>query len=185
MHTRLVTISVYTENHVGLLARVTAAFTRRNVNIESLTVSESEIPGIHRFTIAVDLPLARAEQIALQIEKQVEVIRATVHTDDAIVRRDLALYKIGGAARRDPEFHTLIRTADARVLEENEDYVILEKTGTQEETSAFMDALAPWGVFEFVRSGRVALTRPMKNLRDYLAEIEAKRLESEGGLPTH
>lgn len=169
---RPVTISVFSENHVGLLQRVTAIFTRRCVNIESLTVSPSEIPGVHRFTIVVQIDRARAEKIGQQLEKQVEVIKAFVHGEDQVIARDLALYKVAGAARRDPAFHTLVRQEKARVLEESEQFVVLEKTGSQEETTAFMEALAPWGVLEFVRSGRVALTRPMKKIKDFMEEIE-------------
>lgn len=175
----LITISVFTENHVGLLQRVTSVFTRRTVNIESLTVSESELPGVHRFTIVVALPRDRAEKIAAQLERQVEVIKAMVHGDDEVIYRDLALYKVAAAARFDPAFHTLVRTRDARVLEENELFVVLEKTGTQQETAAFLQALSPWGVLEFVRSGRVAMTRPMKELRDFLAEIETAQLAAQ------
>jgi acetolactate synthase-1/3 small subunit len=168
-----ITISVFTENHVGLLQRVTSIFTRRSVNIESLTVSQSEIPGIHRFTIAVALPRDRAEKIALQLERQVEVIKAFVHEDHQVIHRDIALYKLPASARFDPAFHTLVRTREARVLEENELFVVLEKTGTQDDTAAFFNALAPWGVLEFVRSGRVAMTRPMKTLHEVLHEMQA------------
>lgn len=179
MHTEQpVTISVFSENHVGLLQRVTAIFTRRCVNIESLTVSASEIPGVHRFTIVVHISRDRAEKIGQQLEKQVEVIKAFVHGDDQVISRDLALYKLAAAVRRDPEFHTLVRLQQARVLEENDQFVVLEKTGSQEETAAFMAALAPWGVLEFVRSGRVALNRPMKKVKDFLQDIEQAQQQS-------
>lgn len=177
-----ITISVFTENHVGLLQRVTSVFTRRAINIESLTVSESELPGVHRFTIAVALPRERAEKVALQLERQVEVIKAFVHEEHEVIHRDIALYKLPASARFDPAFHTLVRTQDARVLEENDQFVVLEQTGTQDDTAAFLSALAPWGVLEFVRSGRVAMTRPMKTLHEVLQELRAAQVAA-GSFP--
>jgi acetolactate synthase-1/3 small subunit len=169
------TLSVFTENHTGLLSRVTSVFTRRNINIESLTVSASELPGVHRFTIVVAVSPAMAAQLVLQLEKQVEVLKAFVHDDDDVVARDLALYKIDGAARLLPGFATVVETHRARVLEQEPAYVVVEKTGTQAETTALLAALQPYGVLEFVRSGRVALTRPMRKLVEFIAALEATR----------
>lgn len=177
-----ITFSVFSENHVGLLQRVTAVFTRRCINIESLTVSASEVPGVHRFTIVAILSREMARHIGLQLEKQVEVIRAFVHEETEVLYRDLALYKLPGTARRDPDFHTLVRTKGARVLEESEAFVVLELTGSQEETTAFFDQLLQWGVLEFVRSGRVALNRPMKKIRDHLADMARFQADAKAAL---
>lgn len=169
------TLSVFTENHIGLLARVTAVFTRRNINIESLTVSESEIPGIHRFTIVVAIDHEKARLIALQLERQIDVIKALVHDDEELVHRDLALYKVDSTARLTPGWDALLQKHQARILEEQDRYLVVEKTGTQTETAALLHALAPYGVLEFVRSGRVALTRPMKRLTEFLQDLENTR----------
>lgn len=170
-----VTLSVFTENHIGLLARVTAAFTRRTINIESLTVSESEIPGIHRFTIVVDIARDQAQRIALQLERQIEVIAAVVHDDSELVCRDLALYKIDSAAQFAPGFAALLASHEAQVLEQHAEYLVVQKAGTQQQTAALLRALGPYGVLEFVRSGRIALTRPMKRLTQILRELDATR----------
>lgn len=169
------TLSVFTENHTGLLARVASVFTRRGVNIESLTVSASEVPGVHRFTIVVAAPRPMADQLVLQLEKQVEVIKAFVHADNDVIARDLALYKIEAGARLLPGFAGVLEAHGARVLEQEPAFLVVEKTGTQAETSALLAALHPYGVLEFVRSGRVALTRPMRKLVEFLAEFDEIR----------
>lgn len=177
-----ITISVFTENTPGLLHRVTSVFTRRNINIESLTVSPSEVPGLHRFTIVVNIELALAHRIALQIEKQIDVLKAFVHEQHEVVHRDLALYKMSAAAWESDAFRELLFVHDVQVLEQQNDYTVLEKTGSQADTTALLALLEPFGVLEFVRSGNVALTRPMRTLSEFIADIEA--LQQLAGLPT-
>ncbi|MFO0659288.1 MAG: acetolactate synthase small subunit [Polyangiaceae bacterium] len=166
------TLSVFTENHVGLLSRVTSVFTRRHINIESLTVSESEVKGVHRFTIVVNMTRDQADKIAAQIERQVEVLKAFVHDESQVIRRDLALFKI---ARHGLDEQTLSAQLDrhsARIIELANEYLVIEKTGTPEQVSALRDELEAHGLLELVRSGSVALTRPMKKLATYLSELE-------------
>ena len=80
------TISAFSENHIGLLNRITIIFTRRHVNIESLTVSGSAIPGIHKFTIVVNDTVEKVEKVVNQIEKLVEVLRAFYHTEEEVIQ---------------------------------------------------------------------------------------------------
>ena len=91
---RTYTISVYTENNIGLLNRLSAIFLKRHINIESMTVSKSEIDDVHRFTFVVIITETQARKIIGQIEKQIEVIRAFYHTDDEIIYQESALFKI-------------------------------------------------------------------------------------------
>lgn len=156
---RPLTISLFAENRPGILQRVTCAFSRRTLNIDSLTVSPSERPGLHRFTIAVRTTWHRAERLALQLEREVEVDSARVFDDDATVHRDLALFKVHPSSLDDDAFSRLMWTFDASVVEAADDQVTLQMTGTCDEVDALVDALAPWGVMQFVRSGRVALDR--------------------------
>lgn len=169
----LVTLSVFTENHVGLLSRVTTAFTRRCVNIESLSVAASEMPGVHRFTIVVAAPRARVEQIALQLDKQIDVIKAFVHDDEQVVQRELMLVKVDPSARRVPGFEALLRAHEAHVLEHHASYLVVEKVGAAEDATALVASLQPYGVLEVSRSGRVALTRPMRRLVEFLHDVDA------------
>src|SRR5690606_8384779 len=88
------TITVHTENQIGLLNRIAIIFSRRKINIESLNTSPSEIPGIHRFNIVVNESEDVVVKVVRQIEKQVEVLKARYNTNADIVWQELALYKV-------------------------------------------------------------------------------------------
>ena len=166
------TISVFTENHVGLLSRIPLMFTRRKINIESITVSESEVKGVHRYTIVVNIALVEAQKIVAQIEKQVEVLKAFVHEDDEIVQQELALYKVSTHnIPPNADLERIVRDHHARILTFNTDYMIIEKTGYKTETQQLFEQLYPFGILEFVRSGRVAITKPLQTLTSYLKDI--------------
>jgi len=167
------TISVFTENQVGLLHRVTIIFTRRNINIESITVSESEIEGVHRFTITVTEEEDRIKKVVKQIEKQIEVLRAFYYPNDAIVFQEIALYKLPiHVLSNGIRMEEIIRDNNARILTVEKDYLVIEKTGHKTETQALFDILEPHGILEFVRSGRVAISRSPGRFKDYLIAPE-------------
>ena len=154
------TITAYTENHVGLLHRLTIIFTRRKVNIESLTTSESEIEGIHRFTIAVTETEELVRKIVKQIEKQVEVLKADSYKKKEVVQQELALYKIPTETLTNGlEVERIVREHNARFLTIERNFVVIEKSGYRRETKALFDELKPYGIREFVRSGRIAVSR--------------------------
>ncbi|MDG2226310.1 MAG: acetolactate synthase small subunit [Flavobacteriales bacterium] len=167
------TISVFTEDIVGMLNRVTIIFTRRKINIESIAASESEIPNIHRYTLVISEAEDMVKKVVLQLEKQVEVVKAVYHKDSEVVYQEIALYKVptevllsGGEAEK------IVRAHHARVLSVEPAFTVIEKTGHKEETQALFDQLEPYGMLEFVRSGRVAITKPMKTLKSIVEELE-------------
>lgn len=165
-------ISAFTENHIGLLNRITIVFTRRKVNIESLTVSESAIKGISKFTIVVNTTEEQAAKIVQQIEKQVEVLKAFYHTNDEMIYQEVALYKVSTEAlTAGNQIETLVRKHNARILEITKDYTVIEKTGHNNETQAFFEDLNQFQVLQFIRSGRIAITRsPIERLSEFLKE---------------
>lgn len=174
MEKKLYTIAVFTENHIGLLNKITIVFTRRKINIESLTVSESQIPGIHSFTIVINATHDATLKVVNQIDKLVEVIKAFFYEDEQLIAQEIALYKMPiGAISEGLNMGRFIRENNARILDMQEEYFVLEKTGTTQETQDMLEKLRPYGVLEFVRSGRVIVTKPMKPLTQY---IEEKRL---------
>jgi len=174
MKVKRYTISVFSENHVGLLQRVTGIFTRRHINIESITISASEIPGVHRFTMVVNLTEERVKKVVLQIEKQVEVLKAFSHTDEETVYQEIALYKVPTKAiNKGIRLEQIVRDHQARILAIEGDFMIIEKTGHQKDTQLLLEQLKDYGVLEFCRSGRVAISKPMKRLSDYLTEMGA------------
>lgn len=167
------TITIFTENFIGLLTRITLIFTRRHINIESITVSESEVKGVHRYTMVVRVTEPQVKRVVKQIEKQVEAIRAFYYVDDETIHQEIALYKVSTKfldGRHNLEF--LIRTHQARILSVENEYMVLEKTGHKKETQELLDVLQPFGILEFVRSGRVSISKPMKELSTYLSEME-------------
>ena len=166
------TISIFTENSVGLLNRITSIFTRRHLNIDSLNTSESESPGIYRFTIVVKTTKEQVQKLVLQIEKQVEVLKAVFHVDEETVFQEIALYKVSTQSVSDGNLvEKLIRDNNARILSMENEFMIIEKTGHKSETQELLDFLRPYGVIEFVRSGRVSVIKPMEELNDLRKRI--------------
>jgi acetolactate synthase-1/3 small subunit len=163
------TITVFTENHIGLLLRVTVIFTRRHVNIESLTASESEVHGVHRYTIVVNETREMVEKLVKQLEKQVEVFRAFYHASDDLICQEIALYKLPiSAIAQGIGLEKLIRAHHARILTVENEFLIIELTGQREDIRRLFDKLAPFGILEFVCSGRVAIMKPMTNFTQTL-----------------
>ena len=168
------TITAFSENQIGLLNRITIIFTRRRVNISTLTVSPSAIEGIHKFTIVVNETQEKVEKVVRQIEKLVEVLKAFYHPDDEVVYQEIALYKVPTEELlRDTELEAIIREHNARILEVTYDYTIIEKTGHGEELQHLFEHLKGYNIRQFTRSGRVAVTKLQTELlTDYLASVD-------------
>lgn len=171
------TITAYSENQIGLLNRITIIFTRRQVNIETLTVSPSAIEGIHKFTIVVREEKAKVDKVVRQIEKLVDVLRAFYHPDEEVVFQEIALYKVPTEALlASTDLEVIIRKHNARILEVMPEYTIIEKTGHGPETQALFEELKQFKVRQFTRSGRVAVTKLKKELlTDYLKKVDRRQ----------
>lgn len=167
------TITVYTENHIGLLVRIATMFSRRKINIESLNTSPSEAEGIHRFTIVINEIEEVVRKLARQIEKQVEVLKAYYNTNDEIVWQELALYKVStDEIAEKAQVERLLRAHGARAVVIRKDYTIFETSGHREETDKLVSVLAPYGLIEFVRSARVAIIKASHGFHEKLKEFE-------------
>ncbi len=170
---KIYTISVFTENKAGLVSRLALIFTRRKINIESLTTSESEFQDIYRFTITIVSTAEQVRKIAGQIEKQIDVIKAYYYTDEEVIFQEIALYKVPTEAlEKDASIERTIRNHHARILSIEPGFVVIEKTGHEHEIRELFELLKPHGVMGFVRSGRVAVARSMPKLPSYLKELE-------------
>ena len=165
------TVSVFTENSIGMMNRITIIFTRRHMNIDSITASESEVKGVFRYTIVLRTTKEQVEKVIGQLEKVIDVLKAFVHEDAQIVHQEIALYKIRTDALTNGDVEKVIREHHARILTVDREFMVIEKTGHVEETQLLFENLQPFGVLEFARSGRVAVTKPMKNLSIYLDEL--------------
>ena len=156
----LYTVTVYSENQVGLLNQISIIFTRRQLNIESLSVSGSAIEGVHKFTITTYSDRETMEKLVKQIEKRIDVLRAFFYTDDEIIFQEVALYKVPtDKLLDDRSIEDLIRKHNARILEVNRTYTVIEKSGNPDETQSLFEELSRYDVMQFVRSGRVAITK--------------------------
>lgn len=156
----LYTVTVYSENQVGLLNQISIIFTRRQLNIESLSVSGSAIEGVHKFTITTYSDRETMEKLVKQIEKRIDVLRAFFYTDDEIIFQEVALYKVPtDELLDDRSIEDLIRKHNARILEVNRTYTVIEKSGHPDETQSLFEELSRYDVMQFVRSGRVAITK--------------------------
>ena len=156
----LYTVTVYSENQVGLLNQISIIFTRRQLNIESLSVSGSAIEGVHKFTITTYSDRETMEKLVKQIEKRIDVLRAFFYTDDEIIFQEVALYKVPtDKLLDDRSIEDLIRKHNARILEVTRTYTVIEKSGHPDETQSLFEELSRYDVMQFVRSGRVAITK--------------------------
>lgn len=177
----LFTVAVFAENHVGLMNQLSIIFTRRSVNLESVSASQCSIEGVHKITLSCYSERPVMEKIIKQIEKRIDVLRAFLYTDDEIVYQEVALYKVPTARLLDePQLEDIIRRHGARILEINRDNIILEKTGHNKETEALFHELQNYDIRQFVRSGRVAITKsPVEHVDKFIQEQELRRMRIE------
>lgn len=177
MDNKLYTISVFTENQVGLLNRISIIFTRRGLNLESVSSSASAMPGIHKMNFSLRGERETLEKVIGQIEKCIDVLRAFLYTDDEIVYQEVALYKVPTVRLLDePNLERIIREHNARILEITRDYAILEKTGHETETQALYELLVQYDIQQFIRSGRICVTKsPTEHFTRFLEEQEERR----------
>jgi len=167
------TISVYSENNVGLLNRISGIFLKRHINIEGLNVSKSEIDGVSKFTIVIYTTLEWTQRIVSQIEKQVEVIKAFYHTDDEIIYQESALFKIASHLLFDErQIQNIIKESNAQIVTVSRDYFVLAKTGRRHEIDEMHDELEPYGIMQFVRSGRIAVTKAEMPISSLLEKFQ-------------
>jgi acetolactate synthase-1/3 small subunit len=173
----LYTITIFSENTVGLLNQVTIIFTRRGLNIETLSVSPSAIEGIHKFTITAFSDKEAITKVVKQIDKRVDIVKAYYNTDEDLIFQEIALYKVSTQKLLSlGSIEDIIRRYNTRILDLTEVWTVLEKTGHYEETQALFKELSEKiGVLQFIRSGRVAITKSkVERLSDMLAAMEEK-----------
>ena len=169
------TITVYTENQIGLLNRIAIIFSRRKINIESLNTSPSEIDSVHRFTIVINETEDVVRKLCRQIEKQVEVLKAYYNTNEEIVWQELAMYKVPtDVIAEKVKVERLLREYGARAVAIRKDYTVFETTGHREEVDKLVKKLEPHGLIEFVRSARIAIIKESNGFHERLKEFEYK-----------
>lgn len=174
------TITVYTENQIGLLNRIAILFSKRKINIESLNTSPSEVDSVHRFTIVIDETEEVVRKLCRQIEKQVEVLKAYYNTNEEIVWQELAMYKVPtDIIAEQVKVERLLSQYGAKAVVIRKDYTVFEVAGHREETDNFIKVLEPFGLIEFVRSARIAIIKSSDGFHNKLKEFEHREPSEE------
>lgn len=160
MEKHLFTVSVYTENNIGLLNRISAIFQRRHINIESLNTSASEIEGVSRFTIVVFVTEDQIKKIIGQIDKQIEVIKAFYHRDEDTIYQESCLFKIkSDLLFEERQIQNIIKESNSRIVTVNKQFFVLEKSGRRDEIDLLYRELSVFGIMQFTRSGRISVSK--------------------------
>jgi acetolactate synthase-1/3 small subunit len=156
------TISVFTENSPGVLHRITVLFTRRKLNIESLTVSETERKGISRFTIVIRADDDILQKVLKQIARIVEVLDVSAKPNEELLFKEIAFYRVLAATPdKRSQIEDLSRRYNSTIVHLGESSLVIEKTGNEEEVNSLYLLLEPYGIKEFVRSGRIAIAKDL------------------------
>ncbi len=167
------TLTVYTENQVGLLNRLAIMFSRRKINLESLNTSPSEIDNIHRFTIVVEETEVVVKNLARQMEKMVDVFKVNYNTNDEIIWQQIALYKVPTSViMKEVKVERLLRKYGARTVVIREDYTVFETTGQDEEIDNLLKELDKYGLIEFVKSSRIAIIKSSEGVHKRVLNME-------------
>lgn len=175
---KLYTLLVYSENVAGILNQITAVFTRRQVNIESLNVSASSIPGVHKYTITAWSNEDQIVKITKQIEKKIDVVKANYYTDDQLFIREVGMYKLSTPiVLENPDISRVVRKLNARIVEVNPTYCTVMLSSVTEDIQSLFYELDKYGcVLQYTRSGRIALTRStVEQVSDFLEKQEASQ----------
>ena len=168
------TLSVLTENKAGLLNHITIIFNRRKINIDSLNVSTSEVKGVSRFTIVVKANKEKIIKILNQINKLIDVLGAFLYEEGETYYQEIALYKLSTKIfLKGDNVEKIVRKNGAKIIIIEEDHTIIQKTGTKSETQKLYNELEKFGsILEFVRSGRVAVSKSKRKTENFIKELE-------------
>jgi len=174
------TITLYTENSIGMIGRISNIFSRRKINIESLNTSPSEVEGIHRFTIVVTETEEVLRKICLQIEKQIDVLKAYYNTNDELIWQEQALYKVpADVIAEKVQVERLLRQYGANAVVIRNDYIVFETAGHREEIDRLTEELTQYGLIEFVRGARIAIIKASAGFHAKLKKFEQREPSQE------
>mgnify|MGYP001301195047 CR=1 FL=1 len=152
-------LSVLVTDQPGVLQRVASLFSRRNFNIDSITVGSTEKPGFSRMVITTIGDEQTIEQVKKQLAKLVNVIEVVDLTANPMVARSLALIKVKAEPERRPEILGLVDTFRASVVDISPENMIIQAVGNEEKIEAIIELLRPYGVVEITHTGITAMLR--------------------------
>lgn len=180
------TLIAYVEDVPGVLSRIASLFRRRNFNIDSLTVGRTEQPGVSRLTVVVEATEAGARIVEANLYKLVNVLRVDDLTHKPALMRELGLVKVTVTAATRSQVLELTEVFRARVVDVDEESLVIEVTGTPEKIGKFEMVMRPYGIIEIVRTGSVAMARGHDKLTTnppfVRAEVSTKVPHHDSGL---
>ena len=169
----LYTVTIYTENNIGLLNRISGIFQRRHINVESINSSVSEIENVTKWIMVVNLSEVRMKKIIGQIEKQVEVIKAYYHTEAETIYQESCIFKMKSSLLFDgKQIKLIINENKAQIVTVEAEFFVIEKSGKKEEIDRLYKELSPFGIMQFTRAGRIAVTKDEMKISTLLQELQ-------------
>ena len=173
------TLTVFSENQVGLINKIAILFSRRKISLDSFNTSPSEIENIYRFTIVVRVTEVVIQNLVRQLEKIVDVFKVYCNTNDEIIWQQMALYKVSTAIiTKEVKVERLLREFGAKAVVIRDDYTVFETTGQDDEIDKLLVELSKYGLIEFVKSARIAIIKANEG-------IHKKVLKMQANDPTH
>ena len=176
------TLSVLVEDRPGVLTRVAGLFAARGYNIDSLAVGPTEEPGLSRMTIVVDVESKPLEQVTKQLNKLVHVIKILEHEPDSTVERELVLVKVRAEGESRARIMEIADVFRVRVLDVTQHTLTVEGTGTPDKLRALLELLSDYGIVELARTGRIALSRGDRGIRERVLR-SARAAGAQGDAP--
>lgn len=167
------TLTIYTENQVGLINKIAIMFSRRKISLESLNTSPSEIENIYRFTIVVRETEEVVKNLVRQLEKIVDVFKVFYNTNEEIIWQQIALYKLATPViMKEVKVERLLREYGAKAVVIRNDYTVFEVTGQDNEINNLLKELDQYGLIEFVKSSRIAIIKSSDGMHQQVLDME-------------
>lgn len=167
------TLTVFTENQVGLINKIAILFSKRKISLESFNSSPSEIENIYRFTIVVKETEEIVQNLVKQLEKIVDVFKVYSNTNDEIIWQQMALYKVPTAViMKEAKVERLLREYGAKAVVIREDYTVFETTGQEDEINNLLEKLTKFGLIEFVKTARIAIIKANEGIHKKIIAME-------------
>jgi len=155
---RIITATV--QNRSGVLNRITGLLQKRQFNIDSISVGRTETIGISKMTLVVEVEdFRKLEQLTKQLNKQIDCIKVSDITDNAIVARELALIKVVCNSQQRSEIQSIIEPFRASIIDVSKESVAIQVTGNSDKIEAFVELLRPYGIKDIARTGLTAFSR--------------------------
>lgn len=171
--TKEYTLSVFTENQIGLIGKIAAMFTRRKISLESFNTSETEFENIYRFTIVLNVSEQVMRALAGQIDRLVDVMFVCYNTAEQIIWQQQALFKIPTEnIIKNALVERLLNHFGAKTVAIRSDYTVFEVTGQDREIKNALHEFEKYGLTEFVRGSRIAIMKSGEGIHARIAEIE-------------